>query len=93
VVGDRDLRRVAVGCARHRAKGHAVRIAVALARKLGRKAWEKRERNAEIYRRYVAGEDSVRLARAFGLPGRRVWSIIRAGEGLGLSHWTYCSWG
>ncbi len=32
VVSDRDLRRVAVGCAHHRGKGHAVRIAGALAR-------------------------------------------------------------
>jgi hypothetical protein len=34
---------------------------------LQRKTWEKRERNAEIYRRYLAGEDSVVLARASGL--------------------------
>ncbi len=38
--------------------------------------WEKRERNAEIYRRYLAGEDSVMLARAFGLSDRRVRTII-----------------
>ncbi len=38
--------------------------------------WEKRTRNAEIYRRYLAGQDSVALARAFGLSDRRVRSII-----------------
>src|SRR5689334_5389803 len=31
------------------------------------KTSEKRERNAEIYRRYLAGEDSVVLGRAYGL--------------------------
>lgn len=44
--------------------------------KLGRKTWEKHIRNAEIYRRYVAGEDSMVLAQAFGLSDRRVRSII-----------------
>ncbi len=44
--------------------------------KLGRKTWEKRQRNAEIYHRYMIGEDSVVLARAFGLSDRRVRSII-----------------
>ncbi len=49
--------------------------------------WEKRERNAEIYRRYLAGEDSVMLAQAFGLSDRRVRSIIererkRGGDNL-----------
>ena len=38
--------------------------------------WEKRERNAEIYRRYLAGEDSVVLGRAFGLSDRRIRDII-----------------
>ena len=38
--------------------------------------WEKRERNAEIYRRYLAGEDSVELGRAFGLSDRRIRDII-----------------
>ena len=38
--------------------------------------WEKRERNAEIYRRYLAGEDSVVLGRAFGLRDRRIRDII-----------------
>jgi hypothetical protein len=41
-----------------------------------RKTWEKRERNAEIYRRYLAGEDSVVLARVFGLSDRRIRDII-----------------
>ena len=44
--------------------------------KLERKTWEKRERNAEIYRRYLAGEDSAILARIFGLSDHRVRSII-----------------
>jgi hypothetical protein len=43
---------------------------------LQRKTWEKRERNAEIYRRYLAGEDSVILGRAFGLGDRRIRDII-----------------
>jgi len=38
--------------------------------------WEKRERNAEIYRRYLAGEDSVVLGRKFGLSDRRIRDII-----------------
>jgi len=38
--------------------------------------WEKRTHNAEIYRRYLAGEDSMVLARAFGLSDRRVRTII-----------------
>ncbi|MEP7289775.1 MAG: hypothetical protein ABI947_28835 [Chloroflexota bacterium] len=45
-------------------------------RSLQRKIWEKRERNAEIYRRYEAGEDSVVLGRAFGLGDRRIRDII-----------------
>ncbi|MEP7288596.1 MAG: hypothetical protein ABI947_22820 [Chloroflexota bacterium] len=45
-------------------------------RSLQRKTWEKRERNAEIYRRYEAGEDSVVLGRAFGLGDRRIRDII-----------------
>jgi Mor family transcriptional regulator len=43
---------------------------------LQRKTFEKRERNAEIYRRYVAGEDSVVLRRAYGLSDRRIRDII-----------------
>ena len=43
---------------------------------LQRKTWEKPERNAEIYRRFLGGEDSVVLARAVGLSDRRVRSII-----------------
>ncbi len=38
--------------------------------------WEKLLRNAEIYRRYEAGEDSVVLGRAFGLGDRRIRDII-----------------
>jgi len=38
--------------------------------------WEKRTHNAEIYRRYLAGEDSMVLAQVFGLSDRRVRSII-----------------
>jgi hypothetical protein len=38
--------------------------------------WEKLQRNAEIYRRYRAGEDSVVLGRAFGLGDRRIRDII-----------------
>jgi hypothetical protein len=38
--------------------------------------WEKRDRNAEILRRYLAGEDSMVLARAYGLSDRRVRTII-----------------
>jgi len=41
-----------------------------------RKTFEKRERNTEIYRRYLAGEDSVVLARAYNLSDRRVRDII-----------------
>lgn len=41
-----------------------------------RKTFEKRERNAEIYRRYLAGEDSVVLGRAYGLSDRRIRDII-----------------
>jgi len=37
---------------------------------------EKRERNAEIYWRYLAGEDLVVLGRAFGLSERRIRDII-----------------
>ena len=37
--------------------------------------WEKLQRNAEIYRRYLAGEDSVVLGRAFGLSDRRIRDI------------------
>jgi hypothetical protein len=45
-------------------------------RSLQRKTFEKRERNAEIYRRYLAGEDSVALGRAFDLSDRRIRNII-----------------
>jgi hypothetical protein len=38
--------------------------------------WEKRERNAEILRRYENGEDSVVLAQAFSLGDRRIRDII-----------------
>jgi hypothetical protein len=38
--------------------------------------WEKLLRNAEIYRRYLAGEDSVTLGRTFGLSDRRIRDII-----------------
>ena len=38
--------------------------------------WEKLQRNAEIYQRYLAGEDSVVLGRAFGLSDRRIRDII-----------------
>jgi len=37
---------------------------------------EKRDRSAEIYRRYLAGEDSVELGQAFGLSDRRIRDII-----------------
>ncbi len=43
---------------------------------LQRKTFEKRERNAEIYQRYLAGEDSVVLAQAYGLSDRRIRNII-----------------
>ena len=43
---------------------------------LQRKTFEKRARNAEIYQRYLAGEDSVVLGRAFGLGDRRIRDII-----------------
>ena len=43
---------------------------------LQRKTFEKRYRNAEIYRRYLAGEDSVVLGRAFGLGDQRIRDII-----------------
>ena len=38
--------------------------------------FEKRERNAEIYRRYLAGKNSVVLARVYGLSDRRIRDII-----------------
>jgi hypothetical protein len=34
--------------------------------------WESRERNAGIYRRYLAGEDSVMLSHVFRLSDRRI---------------------
>lgn len=37
---------------------------------------EKHERNAEIYRRYQAGENSVELGLAFGLSDRRIRDIV-----------------
>jgi Mor family transcriptional regulator len=45
-------------------------------RSLQPKKWEKRERNAEIYQRYLAGEDSVVLAQAYGVSDRRIRTII-----------------
>lgn len=39
--------------------------------------WEKLLRNTEIYWRYVAGEDSVVLGRAFGLGDHRIRDIIK----------------
>ena len=45
-------------------------------RSLQRKTFEKRDRNAEIYRRYLAGEDSVVLGRIYGLGDRRIRDII-----------------
>jgi Mor family transcriptional regulator len=56
-------------------------------RSIQRKTFEKRERNAEIYRRYLAGEDSTALARVYCLSERRIRNIIererkrRGGEG------------
>ena len=38
--------------------------------------WEKLQRNAKIYRRYEAREDSVVLGRTFGLGARRIRDII-----------------
>ena len=38
--------------------------------------FEKRERNAEIYRCYLAGENSVVLAHVYGLSDRRIRDII-----------------
>jgi hypothetical protein len=38
--------------------------------------WEKRKGNAEIFRRYLAGEDSVVLGHAFGLGDRQIRDII-----------------
>jgi hypothetical protein len=43
---------------------------------LQRKTSEKRDRNAEIYRRYLAGEDSMVLRQAYGLSDRRIRTII-----------------
>ncbi len=37
----------------------------------------KADRNREIYDRYLAGEGSMVLARAFGLSDRRVRTIIK----------------
>ena len=45
-------------------------------RSLLRRTFEKRERNEEIYRRYIAGENSMILARVFCLTDRRVRSIV-----------------
>lgn len=54
---------------------------------LQRKTFEKRERNAEIYRRYLAGEDSVALAHEYNLSDRRVRDIIeRERKRQGASH-------
>jgi len=46
------------------------------ARSLQPKRWEKRERNAEIYQRYLAGDDSVALAQVYGVSDRRIRKII-----------------
>jgi hypothetical protein len=43
---------------------------------LQRKTFEKRERNAEIYDRYLAGEDSMVLAQVYGISDRRIRNII-----------------
>jgi hypothetical protein len=43
---------------------------------LQQKTFENRDRNAEIYRRYLAGEDSMVLARVYGLSDRRMRNII-----------------
>src|SRR5258707_3271700 len=45
-------------------------------RPLQQKTWEKRERNAEIYRRYLAGEHSIVLAPVCGFSNPCVRSII-----------------
>ena len=45
-------------------------------RSLQRKTFAKRERNTEIHRRYLAGENSVVLAREYGLSDRRIRDII-----------------
>jgi len=45
-------------------------------RSLQPKRWAKRERIAEIYRRYVVGEDSMALARVYGVSDRRIRKII-----------------
>jgi hypothetical protein len=50
-------------------------------RLLRRRDWEKRHRNTEIYRRYVAGENSITLAKVFGISDRRVRSIIERERG------------
>ena len=42
--------------------------------------WEKLGRNAEIYRRYLTGEDSVVLGCVFGLLDRRVISSNASGN-------------
>jgi hypothetical protein len=44
--------------------------------KIELKTWEKRDRNAEIYRRYLAGEDSIVLSHAYGISDRRIRDII-----------------
>ncbi len=41
-----------------------------------RRTRKKIARNAEIYQRYLGGEDSVVLAKVFGLSDRRVRTII-----------------
>ena len=45
-------------------------------RSLQPKRWEKLERNAEIYKRYLAGEDSVALAQVYGVSDRRIRKIV-----------------
>jgi len=46
------------------------------ARSLQPKRREKRERNSEIYQRYLAGEDSVALAGVYRISDRRIRNII-----------------
>lgn len=39
--------------------------------------WAKRDRNAEIIRRYRAGESTIALAQEFGVSDRRIRRIIQ----------------
>lgn len=47
---------------------------------------EKRERNAEIYRRYLAGENSVELGLTYGLSDRRIRDIVERERISGTNH-------